>query len=112
MNYLREDGTLLRRSTFPAIAPFTLHNAEIGAYAQDRWRPRAGLLLEPGLRFDWDEIIRRPLLSPRLAAAYSPPGSGDRTKFSAGIGIYYEHTQLEYLTRALAGEAVGTLIRS
>lgn len=103
VNYLREDGALLRRSTFPAIAPFTLHNAEIGAYAQDRWRPRAGLLLEPGLRFDWDEIIRRPLLSPRLAAAYSPPGSGDRTKFSAGIGIYYEHTQLEYLTRALAG---------
>ncbi len=103
VSYLREDGTLLRQSTFPAISPFTLHNAEIGAYAQDRWQPRAGLLLEPGLRFDWDEIVRRPLLSPRIAAVYAPPDGGGTTKLSAGIGIYYEHTQLEYLTRALAG---------
>ncbi len=32
-----------------------------------------GLLVEPGLRLDWDEIVRRPLLSPRIAATYSPP---------------------------------------
>ena len=103
VNYLREDGTLLRQSIFPATAPFTLHNVEFGAYAQDRWKPRAGLLIEPGLRFDWDEIVRRPLVSPRIAAVYSPPGSEGTTKLSAGIGLYYEHTQLEYLIRALAG---------
>jgi hypothetical protein len=103
VEYLREDGTLLRRSTFPATAPFIRHNVEAGAYLQDRWTPRAGLLIEPGLRFDWDEIIRSPLLSPRLAAIYSPAAAHGRTKLSAGIGLYYEHTQLEYLTRALAG---------
>ena len=103
VSYLREDGTLLRRSTFPAFAPFTLHNVEVGAYIQDRWQPRKGLLVEPGVRFDWDEIVRRPLVSPRIAAVYSPPGDEGKTKFSAGIGLYYEHTQLEYLTRALAG---------
>ena len=103
VSYLREDKSLLRESTFPAIAPFTLHNVELGAYLQDRWQPRAGLLIEPGLRFDWDEIIRRPLVSPRIAAVYAPPGSKGTTKLSAGIGLYYEHTQLEYLTRALAG---------
>lgn len=103
VSYLREDGTLLRRSVFPTQAPFTRHNLEIGAYVQDRWRARPGLLLEPGLRFDWDEIIRRPLFSPRLAATYSPPGGKATTKLSAGIGLYYGHTQLEYLTRALAG---------
>ncbi len=103
VSYLGEDGTLLRRSVFPAIAPFSRHNAEIGAYLQDRWRPRTGLLIEPGLRFDWDEILRRPLLSPRLAAVYAPAGAGGSTKLSAGIGLYYEHTQLEYLARALAG---------
>jgi len=103
VSYLREDGTLLRSSEFPATAPFTRRNVEVGAYAEDRWTPRSGLLLEPGLRFDWDEIIRRPLVSPRLAAIYSPSRSGGRTKLSAGIGLYYEHTQLEYLTRALAG---------
>ncbi len=101
--YLRDDRTLLRQSTFPAMTPYTRHNVEIGAYLQDRWTPRAGLLIEPGLRFDWDEIVRRPLLSPRIAAVYTPPGLEGKTKISAGIGLYYEHTQLEYLTRALAG---------
>ncbi len=73
ISYLREDGTLLRQSVFSAITPFTLHNAELGAYMQDRWLMRPGLLVEPGLRFDWDEIIRRPLVAPRIAASYSPP---------------------------------------
>jgi Carboxypeptidase regulatory-like domain len=103
VGYLREDGTVLRSSTFPVQAPFTRHNFETGAYLQDRWFAHPGLLIEPGLRFDWDEIIRRPLFSPRLAAVYSPPGADPTTKVSAGIGLYYEHTQLEYLERALAG---------
>lgn len=103
VSYLSKDGTLLRTSTFPTTAPFTRHNVETGAYVQDRWTPSDGLLLEPGLRFDWDEIIRRPLIAPRLAAVYSPPGAKGRTKISAGIGLYYGHTQLEYLARALAG---------
>jgi hypothetical protein len=103
VNYLREDKTLLRQSTFPATPPFTRHNVEVGAYAQDRWTLRDGLLLEPGLRFDWDEVVRRPLWSPRLAAVFAPPHAPGETKISAGIGVYYEHTQLEYLTRALAG---------
>jgi hypothetical protein len=103
VNYLREDGTLLRQSVFPVLAPFTRHTLETGAYVQDRWLASPGLLVESGLRFDWDEIIRRPLLSPRVAIVYSPPGAEAKTKLSAGVGLYYEHTQLEYLTRALAG---------
>lgn len=103
VNYLREDGTLLRRSTFPYFAPFSRHNLELGAYLEDRWTLRPGFLIVPGLRFDWDQIIRRPLYAPRIAFHYSPPGSENSTSFTAGIGIYYEHTQLEYLTRALAG---------
>jgi len=103
VSYLREDGTLLRQSVFPQTAPFTRHNVEVGAYVQDRWQPRTGVLVEPGLRFDWDEIVRRPLFSPRIAVTYSPPGAEAATKLSAGIGLYHEHTQLEYLARALAG---------
>jgi hypothetical protein len=111
VNYLREDGTLARQSTFPLIPSFTRHNVETGAYLQDRWSIKGGsgkgnfgaLLIEPGLRFDWDEIIRSPLFAPRVAAAWTPPGLASRTRISAGVGLYYEHTQLEYLTRALAG---------
>ena len=103
VSYLREDGTLDRLSVFAPAPSFTLHNAEISAYMQDRWQPAHGWLVEPGLRIDWDEIVRRALLSPRLAAVYAPPRDSDKTKISAGIGLYYEHTQLEYLAQAFAG---------
>lgn len=103
INYLREDRSLLRRSTFPAYAPFSRDNLEVGAYFEDRWKPANGLLVQPGLRYDWDQVIRRPLFSPRVAFNYSPPGSAGTTKFTGGIGVYYEHTQLEYLTRAITG---------
>lgn len=103
VNYLREDRTLLRQSVFPQFTPFGRRNVELGAYVEDRWTPQTGLLIEPGLRLDWDEIVRRPLFSPRMALSYSPPGAESTTKLAAGIGVYYEHTQLEYLTRALAG---------
>jgi hypothetical protein len=102
VSYLREDGALERQSVFAAAPAFTMHNGEIGAYMQDRWQPAKGWLVEPGLRFDWDEIVRRPLVAPRLAAVYAP-GDRDTTKISAGIGLYYEHTQLEYLAQTHAG---------
>ena len=112
VSYLREDGTLERQSVFAPAAPFTLHNAEIGAYIEDRWQPAKGwakgLLVEPGLRFDWDEIVRRPLLSPRLAVVYSPQGDNGSTKISAGIGVYYEHTYLEDLAQTFAGVRLDT----
>ncbi|MGA7339127.1 MAG: hypothetical protein WBE72_06230 [Terracidiphilus sp.] len=102
VSYLREDGTLERQSVFAPAAPFTIHNDEVGAYIEDRWQMNKALLVEPGLRFDWDKIVRRPLASPRIAAVWAPGGES-ATKISAGIGLYYEHTQLEYLTRTRAG---------
>ena len=102
IDYLREDGTLLRQSTFPAQSPFTRQNQDVGAYVQDHWQLPSGLSIDPGVRFDWDQIIRRPLYSPRIAAVYAP-GKVPTTKVSAGIGVYYEHTQLEYLEEAFAG---------
>jgi hypothetical protein len=102
ISYLREDRTLLRLSTFPQIEPFNRNNFEVGAYAQDRWTPSRGLLVETGLRFDWDEIVRRGLFSPRVAATYTPTESAN-AKLTAGIGLYYEHTQLQYLEESLAG---------
>jgi hypothetical protein len=108
ISYLREDKTLLRRSTFATNGRFKLNNFEVGAYAQDRWQPVSGLLIEPGVRFDWDEIIRKPLIAPRIAAVFSPPRGNGSTKLSAGVGLYYEHTQLDYLTRALEGARFDT----
>lgn len=104
VRYLREDGTLLRESTFPATTPFTRHNVELGAYIEDHWQWKSlrGFMVDPGLRMDWDEVVRQPLFSPRIAIVYAP-GAVPKTKIAAGIGIYYEHTQLAYLEEALAG---------
>ncbi|HEX5432486.1 MAG TPA: TonB-dependent receptor [Bryobacteraceae bacterium] len=112
VSYLREDGTLLRRSTFLPVPAFALRNSAVGAYVQDHWNFTKGLLLEPGLRFDWDQIIRRPEFSPRIAAVYSPPGHEGSTKLSAGIGLYYDQTELEYLERAHAGARSDTYFAS
>ena len=107
VDYLREDGTLLRRSIFTAAPPFTRHNAELGAYVEDHWNTSLlnGLMVEPGLRIDWDEIVRQPLFSPRIAFVYAPRPN---TKISAGVGVYYEHTQLDYLEDALGGSRYDT----
>lgn len=106
INYLREDGTLLRQSSFPEVDRSALHNVETGIYLQDRWTLSRGLLVEPGLRFDWDEIVRRPVFSPRFAGTWSPAGLKGVTKLSAGIGLYFDHTQLEYLTRQFTGPRI------
>jgi len=55
------------------------------------------------LRLDWDEIVRTPLLSPRLAGTYVLDNSGN-TKISAGIGVVYDATDLILIARPSAGE--------
>jgi hypothetical protein len=102
VSYLRQDGTLDRQSVFAPAAPFTLHNADFGAYLEDHWQIEKPLLVEPGLRLDWDEIVRKPLWAPRIAAVFSP-GAGNATKVSAGVGLYYEHTDLSYPAQTFAG---------
>ena len=64
---------------------------------QDRWQPGKGEdgWLSRGCDSIGTRLCGRPLLSPRLAAVYSPPGDKNQTKISAGIGLYYEHTQLD-----------------
>jgi hypothetical protein len=108
VEYLRADHTLLRQSTFPALPSSTRHNLAAGTYFEDHWTTGNRLLIEPGVRFDWNEITRRPTLSPRLSVAWMPGRAKDTTKIAAGIGIYYEHTQLDYLARALYGTQYDT----
>ena len=79
------------------------YNFEASAYAEDRWLITDRFLLEPGLRLDWDEIVRTPLLSPRLAGTYVLDNSGN-TKLSAGIGVLYDATDLILIARPYAGE--------
>ena len=78
------------------------YNTEASVYLQDRWAIRPRLLLEPGLRFDWDAVIRRPLLAPRLAGTYVLDNAGN-TKISAGLGVTFASTNLSLIALPSAG---------
>jgi hypothetical protein len=92
-----------RYSVFSGGANSSADNLEASAYIQDRWLATNRLLIESGLRFDWDQIIRSPLLSPRLAGTYVLDSQGN-TKLSAGVGIVYDATNLLLVARPSAGQ--------
>ncbi len=73
-------STCVRYSVFSGGNYNTIFNTEASAYVEDRWLVTNRLLIEPGLRLDWDEIVRTPLISPRLAGTYILDDEGN-TKF-------------------------------
>jgi len=91
-----------RYSTFNAAPLHEQYNAEVSAYAEDRWSVTNRLLVQPGVRVDWDEIVRRANVAPRLAGTYVVDNSGN-TKLSAGIGIVYDETPIFLVARPYAG---------
>ena len=91
-----------RYSTFTPAPSVEESNSEVSAYAEDRWSISSRLLLEPGVRLDWDEIVHTVNLAPRLAGTYVLDNSGT-TKLSAGIGVIYESTPIFLVARPYAG---------
>lgn len=105
---VRSDGTVFRRVVFAGDTHINdKDNLEIGAFGQDRWSISDRLLIEVGLRFDWDEILRRPSPAPRVAASYLLTADG-KTKLSAGFGAFYDATNLELLGRPFEGPRFDT----
>jgi hypothetical protein len=96
------DFPCTRYSTFAGGTLHDQYNAEASAYAEDRWSPTNRLLIEPGVRLDWDEIVRHAEISPRLAGTYVLDNSSN-TKISAGIGLVYDATPIFLIARPYAG---------
>ena len=97
--------TCARYSTFSGGNYSVTYNFEAGAYVEDRWLLTNRLLIEPGVRLDWDEIVRSSLVSPRLAGTYILDNEGN-TKLSAGIGIVYDTTHLGLVDQPLQGQRI------
>lgn len=98
-----ESGTLTRQITFGGETRFEKPNFEASGFAQDRWLPSDRLLVESGLRVDWDRILHRVSLSPRFSSSYLLSRHGD-TKLSFGIGLYHDATNLDLIARPLSGQ--------
>jgi hypothetical protein len=102
ISILREDGTLYSRIVFSGPREFSQHNVEWGAYVEDRWSPLERLLVQPGIRWERDQVVGRWVAAPRLGMTYLLSSRGD-TKLSAGLGIFHTATNLEIVSRSLQG---------
>ncbi|MGH9470724.1 MAG: hypothetical protein ACRD1N_10345, partial [Terriglobia bacterium] len=94
---------LLRQVAFPGSAAYAIGDLEASGYAEDRWWVSPRLLLQPGLRIDWDMLVRDAVVSPRIAASFMP-SNRSATKLVGGIGLYSDATNLGLYTRPLGGE--------
>lgn len=104
---LREDGTRSHLVSFDGPRRFARDNLESSWFVQDRWSSER-VLIEAGLRLDRDTIIKKTLISPRLAGAYLPGKSGN-LKLSGGIGIFRDVTNLELVVRPGFGRRFDTV---
>ena len=79
-------------------------NPNLGWFVQDEWRPRPGLTINAGLRYDL-QFLPEPIkldgnnLAPRLGLAFAP--GGRRTVIRASYGVYYERIPLRATSNAL-----------
>jgi hypothetical protein len=108
---LRADNTLLLKTTFSGAPYLHLDNSQFGYFLQDSWKVLRPLVVSIGGRADWDKIIGKTILGPRLAASFLP-FSDDRTKISAGWGIYYRPINMALWSAGLDQERVDTLYDS
>jgi hypothetical protein len=93
-------GALTRLVSFQGDHRFGRDSTEFSGFLQDNWTLNEHFYIEAGFRFDWDQVLRQRLWSPRLAFTWAPTSIPD-SKFSAGIGVFYDATNLGLLTRAL-----------
>jgi len=93
-------ATLVRRTVYEGGGQLGKSNFETAAYVQDSWRPRKDLLVDLGLRTDWDRILRNWTWSPRAGVAWSPFGR-ENTKLTGGYAVMFDATNLQLFTRPL-----------
>jgi hypothetical protein len=96
--WLRADLSPVRRVLFAGDGELQLSNFETTAFVQDSWRLRSNLLLEVGLRSDWDNLLGNWTASPRFGIAWSPKAL-ETTRISGGYAITYDATNLQLFTR-------------
>ena len=93
VQFVDESRAVLRQITFSNAPPFTLSTLESSAYIQDRWTPMQRVIIESGGRWDRDSYLGRDFFSPRVAGTVLVSAASE-TKLSAGIGIYFDRSNL------------------
>jgi len=102
-----QPGCLERQTIFTGAANPYLSNTQAGAYAQDTWSLSKYLVLQAGLRTDWDRFTQSATAGPRLSANVLPLGD-DRSKISIGWGIYNAPLNLSVIGETLDQQQIDT----
>ena len=84
---LADNTTISRLTTFTGNPTYTLSNTLAGAFVQDLWRVNPHLVVQGGVRGDWDRLFQQGLAQPRLSLNFLPFADA-RAKFSVGWGLY------------------------
>ena len=105
ISVLRQDGTLSRVVNFPGNPSLEQANFDTGIYGQDHWSISRRLVFDPGLRIGWDHIAPGARVSPRMAASFTPSAK-DNTKIVAGVGVYYDESNIDLYTQPRAGTRI------
>src|SRR3984893_12722940 len=108
---LRANGTLVRQSVFEGPANPQASNTQAGGYAQDNWSLTKRLVLQAGLRTDWERFTGSQLLEARLSGKVLPFGD-DGAKFSLGWGIYNAPLNLAVIEQSLDQRQIDTFFNS
>lgn len=95
IQYLRADGTLTEQATFSGPGVLHVANTQLGAYAQDLWRPWKPVVISLGVRTDWDRLVQKHLVEPRIAASWAPADA--KYKLTLAWGEHYEPLNLALL---------------
>lgn len=102
-----QPGCLARQSTFSGIVNPYLSNTQAGAYAQDTWSISKYLVVQAGLRTDWDRVTQSAMPGPRLAVNVLPFGD-DTSKISVNWGIYNVPLNLSLIGQAIDQQQIDT----
>lgn len=102
VQFVDGNAALLRQITYANTPGFSLSTLESSAFVQDRWMPVQRVIIEPGVRWDRDSFLSRDFFSPRIAGTVLV-NQASETKISAGIGIYFDRSNLALASNALQG---------
>lgn len=102
---VRTDGSLAERIDFSGLARLQAADNETALFVEDHWVFDRHLALDAGLRFSTQNIGEPAAIAPRLGMVYSP-GSGGKTIFRGGVGVFYARVPL------LAGDFISNPTRT
>jgi hypothetical protein len=96
---VRRDHSVAQRTDFFGSPQFRLTDELVGLYGHDAWKIFRSLVLQFGMRIDWDQALHSATPSPRISANYLPFKSNN-TKFTASWGVFVQPATLSVLGSA------------